>query len=308
MVKDKNRFFRFVVLCNCLLLFLIFPCFTQNNSSAIYPEIKKLTFSDPVFKQFLQDVNDNYITLASDNDYILTFYSYTVKKDDDLLSIAARCNIPYEAISTINRISFIDSLVAGMKIYLPTVKGIFLAKNAREPLEFLLKTRYATSEYISFFINNVEFGFIPNERLSGTERLFFTDSTMVTPIDEGVISSNFGMRESPFSGDPSFHSGVDIAAPLGTKVFASKGGLVAIAQYGHPVYGNYVILQHDNNTHSLYAHLNTLEVSSGDICVKRQVLGTVGTTGMSTGPHLHFEIRIGMKVENPAQIINNFMQ
>ena len=302
MIICKNRFYQFILFI-LLLFFTTFSSFTQN-----FPEIKKLTFSDPIFKQFSQEVSDNYILFASDNKFNLSIYSYTVKDDDDLLSIAARCNIPYEAISTINRIPFVDSLLSGTKIYLPTVKGVFLPSNAHEPLEFLLKTRYANTEYKSFFINNDEFGFIPDVRLSGTERLFFTDSSMTTPMDEGIISSNFGMRESPFSGDQKFHKGVDIAAPLGTEVFASKGGIVAVAEYNHFVYGNYVIIQHDNNTQSLYAHLNEINVATDDICLKRQIIGTVGTTGMSTGPHLHFEIRIGSKVENPALIINNFMQ
>ena len=298
----KNRL-KFIILFNYILFFIIFSCFSQ-----FFPEIKNLSYADSIFKQFTQEVSDNYVSLARNNEYNLSIYSYIVKEDDDLFSIAARCNIPYETIATINRIPYVDSLSVGQKLYLPTVKGIFLARKVCEPLEFLLKTRYAEDVYKSIFIDTAEFRFVPNERLSGTERLFFTDSSMITPIEDGIISSNFGMRESPFSGDQKFHKGVDIAAPLGTHVFASKGGFVAVAEYNHSVYGNYVIIQHDNNTQSLYAHLDTISVKTDDICVKRQVIGTVGTTGMSTGPHLHFEIRIGTRVENPVLIINNFMQ
>ncbi len=281
---------------------------SNNEIKQFFPEIKNLVHSDSIFKQYSQEVVNNYILLAKDLTYNFSIYTYTVKDTDDLFSIAARCNIPYETIATLNRIPFIDSVIVGNQIYLSTVKGIFLPEKATEPIEFLLKTRYSNIVSEKFFIGETAFSFIPNDRFSGTERLFFTDSGMVPPMDEGIISSNFGMRESPFSGEQKFHKGVDIAAPLGTNVFATKGGIIAAVDYNHPVYGHYVVVQHDNNTQSLYAHLDTITVFTDEICSKRQIIGTVGTTGLSTGPHLHFEIRIGSRVEDPTLIINNFLQ
>ncbi len=89
------------------------------------------------------------------------------------------------------------------------------------------------------------------------------------------------------------NNGVDIAAPLGTPVVASAGGTVIIARSSgwNGGYGLYVVISHSNGTQTLYAHLSSVNVSVGDSVSKGQVIGKVGNTGKSTGPHLHFEVR-----------------
>lgn len=106
-----------------------------------------------------------------------------------------------------------------------------------------------------------------------------------------VITSVFGWRIHPITGDNSFHSGTDLAAPMGTPVLAAYDGKVTTANYLGG-YGLTVILEHDNGTReTLYAHLADVFVKPGDNVPQGSVIGTVGSTGNSTGPHLHFELR-----------------
>ncbi len=285
------------------------PNDVENTRVVRFPTIRTLNFSDSAFKQYSQEVSENYLLLAKKENPLTTIYTYTATENDNLLAIAARCNIPYETIATLNNIAFIDSALLGRSLLIPTSTGLFIPEKPTTPLEFLLKTRYSSSStnYSSFRIGTSLYSYIPGAKLSPTERAFFTDSSMIPPLETGVISSSFGTRISPFTGENTFHQGTDIAADIGTPVFASKSGIVSYAGVDN-IYGNYVIIQHDNNTQSLYAHLDEFFVSSGEIVEKGLQIGTVGNTGLSTGPHLHFEIRIGRRAQDPASLIKNFLQ
>jgi murein DD-endopeptidase MepM/ murein hydrolase activator NlpD len=89
------------------------------------------------------------------------------------------------------------------------------------------------------------------------------------------------------------HNGVDLASSVGTPIYAAATGNVIISRVGgwNGGYGNYIVISHSNGTQTLYGHLNSISVNSGDNVVKGQFIGTMGNTGKSTGPHLHFEIR-----------------
>ncbi|MCF0123273.1 MAG: peptidoglycan DD-metalloendopeptidase family protein [Ruminiclostridium sp.] len=105
------------------------------------------------------------------------------------------------------------------------------------------------------------------------------------------VTSPFGNRICPFHG-AEFHGGVDIPAPSGTPIMATKGGVVIISAYGSS-YGNYVVVAHSDGGRSLYAHMSFRSVSAGQSVSQGTVLGGVGTTGSSTGNHLHFELWMG---------------
>jgi murein DD-endopeptidase MepM/ murein hydrolase activator NlpD len=116
------------------------------------------------------------------------------------------------------------------------------------------------------------------------------------------ISSGFGMRKDPFSRQSSFHKGLDLAAPEGMKVVPALPGTVISAGYENG-YGNTVLVQHSGGLQTRYGHLGTICVSVGDTLASDNVLGTVGSTGRSTGVHLHFEvIRDGMPVNPSASL------
>lgn len=106
----------------------------------------------------------------------------------------------------------------------------------------------------------------------------------------GPVTSPFGYRVHPVTGATRFHSGFDIGVDQGTPIRCADNGVVIMADW-YGGYGNCVIVQHDNNLSTLYGHQSRILVKNGDTLMQGQVLGEVGSTGMSTGPHLHFEVR-----------------
>ncbi len=115
----------------------------------------------------------------------------------------------------------------------------------------------------------------------------------------GTITSPFGWRSNPFGGGPEFHQGLDIAAPMGTTVTAAAAGTVIMAQW-YGGYGNYILIDHGGGYSTGYGHLSAMYVSAGQTVQRGQAIGAVGSTGQSTGPHLHFEVRIAGKPVDPA--------
>ncbi|MBV8725080.1 MAG: peptidoglycan DD-metalloendopeptidase family protein [Candidatus Eremiobacteraeota bacterium] len=115
----------------------------------------------------------------------------------------------------------------------------------------------------------------------------------------GTITSPFGWRSNPFGGAPEFHQGLDIAAPTGTTVTAAAAGTVIMAQW-YGGYGNYILIDHGGGYSTGYGHLSAIFVSTGQTVARGQAIGAVGSTGQSTGPHLHFEVRIAGKPVDPA--------
>lgn len=114
-------------------------------------------------------------------------------------------------------------------------------------------------------------------------------SELIMPVS-GEVTSTFGSRVHPISGDVREHQGVDLAAPQGAPVKAARAGRVSFAgEYGD--YGNLVVVTHDDGSSAYYGHLDTMEVGVGQTVAQGQGLATVGQTGLTTGPHLHFEIR-----------------
>ena len=115
------------------------------------------------------------------------------------------------------------------------------------------------------------------------------------------ISSAFGMRKDPFTGTQKFHKGIDLAVPAGTPVVAALPGRVVSAGY-ESGYGNTVLVEHDGGLQTRYGHLASVNVKAGDMVTSEDTLGKVGSTGRSTGAHLHFEvIRMGTPVD-PAKM------
>jgi murein DD-endopeptidase MepM/ murein hydrolase activator NlpD len=123
------------------------------------------------------------------------------------------------------------------------------------------------------------------------------------PVSMGYFSSTYGYRLDPITGRNSFHTGVDLIAPTGTPVVAAAGGVVATVGYV-PEYGNIVEIDHDNGLTTRYAHLSRSQVKVGDVVMKGQAIAQVGTTGRTTGPHLHFEVREKGIALNPNKFLS----
>jgi murein DD-endopeptidase MepM/ murein hydrolase activator NlpD len=123
-----------------------------------------------------------------------------------------------------------------------------------------------------------------------------------TPVSKGFVGSGFGYRTDPITGERSMHTGVDFAAPIGTTIYAAAGGVVMAAER-NPDFGNMVEIDHGHGLSTMYAHTSRMLVRPGDLVRKGQKIAEVGTTGRSTGPHLHFEVHVNGKPQNPARYL-----
>lgn len=121
------------------------------------------------------------------------------------------------------------------------------------------------------------------------------------PVD-GPIGSGFGFRSDPFSGRAALHSGLDFPADMGTPINAAAGGVVLVSEM-HPQYGNIVQVDHGRGLVTRYAHASKVLVHAGDIVKRGQRIALVGTSGRSTGPHLHFEVLLDGVPQNPAKFL-----
>jgi murein DD-endopeptidase MepM/ murein hydrolase activator NlpD len=121
---------------------------------------------------------------------------------------------------------------------------------------------------------------------------------------KGWISSSFGYRTSPFTGKREFHKGLDISGPNGTPVYAPANGKVTFAG-NDGGYGLSIVLTHGNGITTRYAHLNRLAVKSGQSVTRGEMVGLMGNSGRSTGPHLHYEVRLNGVFVNPERFILN---
>jgi len=127
----------------------------------------------------------------------------------------------------------------------------------------------------------------------------------INPVEGFPLTSGFGNRIHPISGDLRFHHGVDFGTPTGTPIKAVKQGVVAFAGWNGG-YGKTVIVQHKDDYETLYAHLDELFVTAGDRVAQGKVIGLSGGTGYATGPHLHFEIRSNQVARNPLDYLPSF--
>jgi murein DD-endopeptidase MepM/ murein hydrolase activator NlpD len=147
-----------------------------------------------------------------------------------------------------------------------------------------------------------------SDELGVLEALLVTDSAnkkfvpTLKPIEDAWFSSNFGWRLDPFTGTQSFHEGIDFPADVGTPIEAAASGKVVAAEV-HPAYGKMIEIDHGNGLVTRYAHCSALLVNEGDLVVRGQLIARVGTTGRSTGPHLHFEVRLNGVPQNPARFL-----
>jgi murein DD-endopeptidase MepM/ murein hydrolase activator NlpD len=126
----------------------------------------------------------------------------------------------------------------------------------------------------------------------------------VAPIKDAWYSSNFGWRIDPFTGKNAMHEGVDYMVPAGTTINASAGGMVVYAD-AHPQYGNMIEIDHGNQVITRYAHASKLLVKVGQMVRRGQEIAISGSTGRSTGPHLHFEVRYKGLAQNPVRFLEN---
>ncbi|AHH04638.1 hypothetical protein BmHG_00781 [Borrelia miyamotoi] len=281
--------------------------FIQLDYVYSYPEIKNFSNKDPIFS----DLRRKIAKYNRKESVPLFIYLYRVRESDTFFKIANKVNGWQTSISTINLLNS-PFLKAGNEILIPSKKGLFILNSKEHRFNsLLLATRDLTkAEKIKVKRDNrvYEFYFFDSIKqpklsfLSSTEILFFLNADFIFPLKKFIISSDFGFRADPFTGMGSFHTGIDLSASINSLVFCTSYGVVIEVGY-NDIYGNFVLIEHKNGIKSLYGHLNSCIVKKGDILRTGDIIGRVGQTGRSTGPHLHFEILKKNLPVNPIKIL-----
>lgn len=294
---------------NKSILFLIFltllsvPVFSKERTVTLTPQrlpvLESLSPYNDIFKEYINIVDDNYKSQSQGNPPLVLFFQYKAGKDfSKLMQISSRTNILYETLATLNGITDPQENLEGKTLIIPTFTGLFVYEEPNSTLELILHEKYRENlqndENVCYIYKGRVMVFIPGARFDSTERAYYTDSSMTLPLEKDTfyVSSGFGKRISPVTGAWKNHNGIDLAVSEGTRVTAVKNAVVAFCIKDDPVFGNYIILNHDDGkTTSVYAHLKSIYVEKGQSVKRGDVIGLSGQTGYVTGPHLHFEIR-----------------
>jgi murein DD-endopeptidase MepM/ murein hydrolase activator NlpD len=268
-----------------------------------YPLIRELSFRDPLFVQLGEDISDFHKAEAR-NAVLpeLIFFRHTLKEDLDLFSLASRCSLPYDTLASLNGFARNRTVQKGESLLIPNLPGLFVPRQPRNDMDRFSESIPREKGITCKPFGKMEYTFYPGEKFGPVERSFFLGVFLGFPLRTGVVSSRYGARIDPFTGHTQFHHGIDLAAPLGSEVLAAREGRVIFTGFDE-VYGNYIVLQHANGYQTLYGHLKNSLVRLNQEVVLGMIIGEVGVTGQTTGPHLHFEVRRKGVSTDPSHFI-----
>ena len=125
------------------------------------------------------------------------------------------------------------------------------------------------------------------------------------PVRTAAFTSGYGVRSDPFKGGAAMHAGIDLSGPLGTPIYATADGIVTTAGWNSGGYGNLIKVDHGRGIETRYGHLSSIGVSPGQRITRGQIIGRMGSTGRSTGSHLHYEVRIDGRAVNPVPFMKS---
>ncbi|MDR2444556.1 MAG: M23 family metallopeptidase [Spirochaetaceae bacterium] len=234
--------------------------------------------------------------------------NYTVKKGDSVSKIAADNGLSLDAIIASNNLRNARLLREGDVLRIPNMDGIpytvvkgdsyqKIADRMNVALEAILDANDIQDDNI----NIGDILFLPGARMRSDDLKMALGELFTYPV-RGRLSSPFGWRKDPFTGQRRYHSAIDLAANTGTPVKAAADGKVTSVAYSS-VFGNYIIITHGGGFQSMYAHLNSTSVKEGARVTQGVKIGAVGNTGRSTGSHLHFAIYKNGRAVNPLEYV-----
>ncbi len=241
----------------------------------------------------------------------LYYRAYQVQEGEMVGGIAARFDVSQDAIISLNKIKNTRTLQIGQLLKIPSIDGILYTVKDRDTISGIAKT-YKIDEADILSVNKLKDDvlqkgyvlFLPNAKLDWMTIQEINGDLFVCPIHGRYrISSRYGWRSDPFTKNRSFHNGLDMATYRGAPVFAALAGVVVSTGYS-TVYGNHVIIRHHSGYKTLYGHLNSIFTSANRYVTTATQIGTVGSTGRSTGPHLHFTVYKNGATINPFSVLN----
>ncbi|MDR0624072.1 MAG: M23 family metallopeptidase [Treponema sp.] len=239
---------------------------------------------------------------------MLLYGSYTVQKGDIIGDIAEKFGLNQDTLISCNGIKNSRLIQIGQILKIPNQDGILYTAGKGDTLSAIAEKYQSSAEAIQtaneLFSETVHPGtalFVPGARLDWVNLQEINGDLFIWPI-RGAITSPYGFRKSPFTGARQFHSGLDIGAPAGTPIRAAMPGRVSVAGWDD-VFGNYVVVSHHSGYRTLYAHLSVIRVKSGAYVGTGERIGDVGSTGLSTGSHLHFTVYKNGVTVNPRALM-----
>lgn len=233
---------------------------------------------------------------------------YTVRPGDTISEIAHRFGLDPGTILSMNPIDDVRRLLPGTKLSIPDRDGLF---HAVQPGESLWSIAESYGVPLAGILDANDIGtevldvgdtlFIPGAEMDSDDYLLAIGELFQWPVQSFRFTSGYGMRTDPITGQWRMHSGIDLANVVGTPVGAAKSGRVVHVEPNSGNYGNLVIVDHGDGFRTLYAHLSSFAVGSGQWVSTGQAIGRIGNTGRSTGPHLHFSVIRNGRWEDPLK-------
>ena len=265
-----------------------------------------------VQKESTQTLNHKPITTKEElqsisNTAPLSFAFYRILPGENLSSVATKFGLSMATVLSLNSLDNAHSLSVGQKILIPTRSGIIFNTTNKESVSDIAE-RYGISAEQTSLVNalaqdEIQEGttlFLPDANLSFKAMAEILGYQFINPVPGyRRISSHFGWRRHPILKKRILHRGIDFAARIGTPIYAPKEGRVVSSGWSGS-FGLTIVIRHNNGLTTLYAHQSELFVKSGQWVTTGQRIGSVGNTGRSTGPHLHFEVRKYGQARNPV--------
>ena len=252
------------------------------------------------------------VSIAPEEERLVTFkwQKYKVQKGDSVSVIAKKFGVSVGAVIASNEIRNARTLQEGAVLRVPNIDGIpytikkgdslsKISASFNVPLEVILDVNDIKSDIIKIG----ETIFIPGARMNDIDLRMSLGELFIYPVHGKYITSKFGMRKDPISGELGFHTGIDLRGNTGATVMAAMDGVVSVVSENW-LYGKHIIISHGNGYKTLYGHLNSSSVKQGDKVLQGKKIGEVGNTGYSTGSHLHFSIYDkNNKLVNPLDLL-----
>jgi murein DD-endopeptidase MepM/ murein hydrolase activator NlpD len=286
----------------------------KNGMGMSYYEIPASTGTEETAELNPLAVDAGLEGLSEPSEYSLPqmlFYSaYTVSEGDTIGEIVQNFGLNQDTLISLNGIKNSRLLRIGQVLRIPNQDGILYTVKDGDTLEAIAEKYRVDSRDIQtvneLFSEQVNAGsslFIPGARLEWMDLQEINGDLFIWPV-RGYITSPYGYRSNPFApGNRQFHTGIDIGTPSGTPIKAAMSGRVSTTGY-NDVSGNYVVITHHSGYRTLYAHMSVIRAKAGAYVKTGERIGDVGSTGLSTGPHLHFTVYKNGVMVNPRALIN----